>query len=107
MDNKKLYVGNLPWSINGDGLRDLFAEFGEVVEAVVISDRMSGRSKGFGFVTFATEEQATAAITAMNEKEIEGRKLVVNAARPKEEGGGQGGFRNNRNGGGGDRRRSY
>lgn len=102
MDNKKLYVGNLPWSVNSDGLRDLFSQFGEIVDAIVISDRMSGRSKGFGFVTFATEEQAQAAISAMNEKDIEGRKLVVNTARPKEESGNRGGF-----GGGRDNRRSY
>ncbi|MEO6508995.1 MAG: RNA-binding protein [Patescibacteria group bacterium] len=103
MDNKKLYVGNLPWSMSGDSLRDLFSEFGEVVEAVIISDRMTGRSKGFGFVTFATEDAANAAISAMNEKEIEGRKIVVNVAKPREEGGTRGGFRNDRN----DRRRSY
>jgi cold-inducible RNA-binding protein len=98
MDNKKLYVGNLPWSATGDSLRDMFAEFGEVTEAVIISDRMSGRSKGFGFVTFATEEAAKAAADAMNEKEIEGRKIVVNVARPREDRGGDRG---------GDRRRSY
>ena len=105
----KLYVGNLPWSMTNDTLRDLFAEFGEVTEAVVITDRMTGRSKGFGFVTFATEEQAQAAIQAMHQKKIEEREIVVNVARPREEnggsrggmGGGRGGdFRN-------DRRRSY
>src|SRR5688500_17582782 len=92
MDNKKLYVGNLPWSMTGDSLKELFAQFGEIVDAVVISDRMTGRSKGFGFVTFATEEQAKAAIDGMNEKELEGRKVIVNAARPREEGGSRGGF---------------
>ncbi len=85
MDNKKLFVGNLPWSVNNDSLRDLFSQVGEVVEAMVITDRMSGRSKGFGFVTFATEEAAQAAIQQMNEKEIEGRKIIVNVARPKED----------------------
>lgn len=99
MDNKKLFVGNLPWSINNDSLRELFASVGEVVEAMVITDRMSGRSKGFGFVTFATEEAAQAAIAQMNEKEVEGRKIIVNVARPKEERR-DGGFRD-------DRRRSY
>ncbi len=96
MDNKKLYVGNLPWSVTSDTLREMFASFGEVVDAVVISDRMSGRSKGFGFVTFATEEAAGAATQQMHEKEVEGRKIVVNVARPKEErrpGGGFGGGR--------------
>lgn len=93
MDNKKLFVGNLPWGINNDSLRDLFASVGEVVEAMVITDRMSGRSKGFGFVTFATEEAAQAAIQQMNEKEVEGRKIIVNVARPKEERPRDGGFR--------------
>jgi len=99
VDNKKLFVGNLPWSINNDSLRELFASVGEVIEAMVITDRMSGRSKGFGFVTFATEEAAQAAIAQLNEKEIEGRKIIVNVARPKEERR-DGGFRD-------DRRRSY
>ena len=99
MDNKKLFVGNLPWGITNDSLRDLFASVGEVVEAMVITDRMSGRSKGFGFVTFATEEAAQAAIAQLNEKEIEGRKIIVNVARPREERR-DGGFRN-------DRRPSY
>ncbi len=85
MDNKKLFIGNLPWSITSDSLRDLFSQVGEVVEAMVITDRMSGRSKGFGFVTFATEEAAQAAIQQMNEKEVDGRKIIVNVARPKEE----------------------
>ncbi len=102
MDNKKLYVGNLPWTLTNESLKEMFSQFGEVTEAVIITDRMSGRSKGFGFVTFATEEAATAAIQQMAEKEIEGRKIIVNVARPREERrpGGGGGFRN-------DRRRSY
>jgi len=99
VDNKKLFVGNLPWGINNDSLRELFASVGEVVEAMVITDRMSGRSKGFGFVTFATEEAAQAAVQQLNEKEVEGRKIIVNVARPKEERS-RGGFRD-------DRRRSY
>lgn len=99
MDNKKLFVGNLPWGITNDSLRDLFSQVGEVVEAIVITDRMSGRSKGFGFVTFATEEAASAAVQQLNEKEVEGRKIIVNVARPREERA-PGGFRN-------DHRRSY
>jgi len=99
VDNKKLFVGNLPWGITNDSLRELFAPVGEVVEAMVITDRMSGRSKGFGFVTFATEEAAQAAVAQLNEKEIEGRKIIVNVARPREERR-DGGFRD-------DRRRSY
>ena len=106
MDNKKLFVGNLPWSMSGESLRELFSQFGEVTEAVIISDRMTGRSKGFGFVTFTTEEAASAAAQEMHQKDIEGRAIVVNVARPREEGGGNrgGGFRNDR---GNDRRRSF
>jgi RNA recognition motif-containing protein len=93
MDNKKLYVGNLPWSMTNESLKELFSQFGEVVEAVVISDRMSGRSKGFGFVTFATEEAAQAAVDGMHEKDVEGRKIIVNVARPKEDRPNRGGYR--------------
>ncbi len=92
MDKKKLYVGNLPWSMSGESLKELFSQFGEIVEAIIISDRMSGRSKGFGFVTFANEADAEKAIAEMHEKEVEGRKIVVNVARPRED---RGGFRRN------------
>lgn len=85
MERNKLYVGNLPWSVTSESLHSLFAPFGEITEAIVIRDRMSGRSKGFGFVTFATEEDAQKAVDAMHEKEVEGRAIVVNVARPKEE----------------------
>jgi RNA recognition motif-containing protein len=85
MDSKKLYVGNLPWSITNESLNDLFAPYGEIVEAIVISDRMSGRSKGFGFVTFANDADAEKAVAEMHDKEVEGRKIVVNVARPREE----------------------
>jgi len=85
MDKKKLYVGNLPWGINNDGLRDIFAPYGEIVEAVVITDRMTGRSKGFGFVTFANEADAEKAVAEMHEKDVNGRNIVVNVARPREE----------------------
>jgi RNA recognition motif-containing protein len=84
-DKKKLYVGNLPYSANSDELRKVFSEFGEVVDAVVISDKYSGRSKGFGFVTFATEEAAKSAVEKMNGKDMGGRNLVVNIARPPKE----------------------
>jgi len=87
LDNKKkLYVGNLPYTINSDQLGTVFAEYGQVVDAVVITDKMSGRSKGFGFVEFADEESAKKAVDAMNGKELEGRNLVVNIARPAREG---------------------
>ena len=85
-ENKKLYVGNLPYSVSSDDLKGLFSEFGEIVDAVVITERDSGRSKGFGFVEFSSIEEAKKAIDAMNQKEMEGRKLVVNFARPAREG---------------------
>jgi len=85
MDKKKLFVGNLPWSMNNDTLKELFSQFGEIVEAIVITDRFSGRSKGFGFVTFANEADAERAVAEMAEKEVENRKIVVNVARPREE----------------------
>ena len=77
----KLYVGNLPWSIEENGLKELFASY-DVEEANLIKDRYSGRSKGFGFVTIADDESAGKAVSEMNEKEIEGRKLTVSEARP-------------------------
>lgn len=79
----KIFVGNLPWSVKDAELQDLFAEFGEITSASVVLDRESGRSRGFGFVEFATDDQAQAAVDAMHEKEIEGRPLTVNIARPK------------------------
>lgn len=82
---KKLYVGNLPYSISEDGLKDHFSQAGTVEEAVIITDRMSGRSKGFGFVTMSTEEEAQAAIDMWHEKEMDGRKVIVNEARPPRE----------------------
>lgn len=78
----KLYVGNLPFAVRDEELGNLFAEFGEVTEAKVITDKFSGRSKGFGFVTFASEEDAAKAVEAMHEKDVEGRPLTVNVARP-------------------------
>ena len=80
----KIYVGNLPWSVDKGKLEDLFSPFGEISEATVISDKYSGRSKGFGFVTFADEASAQKAIAEMNGKEIEGRALKVNEAQPRE-----------------------
>ena len=84
-DKKKIYVGNLPYTVNSDELKKLFGEFGEIVDAIVITDKMSGRSKGFGFVEFADEEMAKKAVDSMNGKELEGRGLVVNIARPARE----------------------
>lgn len=98
MDKKKLYVGNLPWSVNNDSLKELFASYGEVVEAVVITDRMSGRSKGFGFITFADEAVAEKAAAEMNGKTVEERQIVVNVARPREERPAGGGYKGGRSG---------
>ena len=78
----KVYVGNLPFSVGQDKLKELFSEFGEIAEATVISDKFSGRSKGFGFVTFAKAEDAAKAIAAMNDKDVEGRPLKVSEAKP-------------------------
>ena len=78
----KVYVGNLPYKVDDRALKEMFSEYGEVTEAVVISDKYSGRSKGFGFVTFADDEAGKKAIDAMNGKEFEGRELKVNEARP-------------------------
>jgi RNA recognition motif-containing protein len=80
--DKKLFVGGLPWAVNDDKLKELFEKFGAIVSAVVITDKTSGRSKGFGFVEFETAEAAQAAIKEMNGKELEGRKITVNEARP-------------------------
>ncbi|OGK42605.1 RNA-binding protein [Candidatus Roizmanbacteria bacterium RIFCSPLOWO2_01_FULL_37_12] len=106
MDKNKLFVGSLPWAVTSDGLKEMFAQFGEITEAVVITDRNTGRSKGFGFVTFAKEEDAQKALE-MNGKEVEGRTIVVNTARPREDrrGGGGGGYRGGGGGGGNSFRR--
>ena len=81
----KLYVGNLPWSIDDEGLKKLFSEFGEVEEASIIKDKFSKKSKGFGFVTIASDEDAKKAISELDGKTIEGRELRVSEARPMEE----------------------
>ncbi len=81
----KLYVGNLPYSVNDESLKQLFAASGEVTEAKVIVDKFSGRSKGFGFVTMADEKAAQKAIEDVNGKDIEGRPVTVNVARPMRE----------------------
>jgi RNA recognition motif-containing protein len=93
----KIYVGNLNYNVTEDDLRASFEPFGDVSEASVISDRFSGRSKGFGFVEMPNQEEAEKAIAEMNGKEIQGRSLIVNQARPREE-------RPRREGGGGGER---
>ncbi len=78
---KRLYVGNLPFSVDADELRTVFGEYGTVVSADVISDRATGRSRGFGFVELETDEEAEAAITGLNGSPLGGRPLTVNVAR--------------------------
>ena len=85
----KLYVGNLSYSVTDDELRELFAPFGEPASVKVITDRDSGRSKGFGFVEFSDDAQAQAAMSALNGKEHTGRALTVNEARPRPESAGK------------------
>lgn len=121
---KKLYVGNLSYSATDDSLKQLFAQAGEVTSANVIIDKMSGRSRGFGFVEMANDEEADKAVETMNGQEHDGRKLVVNEARPLADrpprrsfgggsgggfGGGRGGFGGGggRGGFGGGRREEY
>ncbi|MDD2729281.1 RNA-binding protein [Malikia spinosa] len=98
--NNKLFVGNLPYSVNDGSLQQNFSEYGTVVSAKVMTDRETGRSKGFGFVEMGTDEEAQAAIEALNGMSVDGRAITVNVARPKEDrpGGFGGGAR--RSGGG-------
>lgn len=95
---KKLFVGSLSWNINDQGLREAFDPFGEVSEAVVITDRDTGRSRGFGFVTFEDEEAADKAISALDGTELDGRPIKVNVARERNRDRDRGGY-----GGGGGR----
>ncbi len=102
----KLYVGNLSFNTTNQDLQDLFAQVGTVESATVVEDRETGRSRGFGFVEMSSKEEATAAIEQLNGKEVDGRGLNINEARPREErsggGGGRGGY-----GGGGNRGGGY
>lgn len=107
-----IYVGNLSWSMTDDDLLNLFTEYGSVTSAKILKDKMNGRSKGFGFVEMEDDEAAKAAIAALNEVEVQGRKLIVNESQPRAEGdrpkrsfgggGGRGGY-----GGGGNRGGGY
>ena len=98
---KKLYVGNLSYNVRDSDLEEMFAAHGSVQSAQVIMDRDTGRSKGFGFVEMSSDQEARSAISALNGKEVEGRALTVNEARPREEGGGGGGGGRGRGGYGG------
>ena len=84
MENK-LFVGSLPWAVDDAQLGELFAQHGEVTSARVVTDRDSGRSRGFGFVEFANDEQAKAAVEAMDGATVEGRTIAVSIARPKQD----------------------
>ena len=106
----KIYVGNLSFQSSDQTLRELFSKHGDVEEAVIITDRDTGRSRGFGFVTMPDDGQAQTAITELNGQEFDGRTLTVNEARPKPDrprgggGGGGGGYGGGGGGGGGGRR---
>lgn len=107
---KKLYIGGISYSTNDEGMKNAFAQAGNVVSATIIMDKMTGRSRGFGFVEMASDEEAAAAISMWNGKELDGRTLTVNEARPmapRQQGGGgfgggrsRGGYGGNGSGGG-------
>lgn len=82
--NNKLFIGNLSWGLRSEDLEAAFSEFGTVTDAVVITDRETGRSRGFGFVTFESDDEAAAALDAMNEKEVDGRPMSVSIAKPRD-----------------------
>ena len=98
----KLYVGNLPFSTTDDSLRETFGQCGTVTDVMIALDRQTGRSRGFGFVTFSTDEEANAAVSKFHGTDMDGRTIQVNEARPREErpqGGGGGGYRGGGGGG--------
>lgn len=104
-----IYVGNLSWSLKDQDLSNLFAQFGEVSSAKIVTDKFTQRSKGFGFVEMPNDEEAQAAIAQLNGSEVGGRNLVVNESRPKEGGSGGGGYKKKSfgNGGGGYKKGGY
>ncbi|MBN2536925.1 RNA-binding protein [candidate division WOR-3 bacterium] len=102
--SQRIFVGNLPFSATDSQLNELFGKHGEVVSAEVVKDRFSDRSRGFGFVEMASAEAATAAISALNGHQMDGRALTVNEARARSEGGPRGGGGGNRGGSRGPRR---
>jgi RNA recognition motif-containing protein len=107
--NNKLFVGNLSFKTTENELQDAFSAFGTVTEANLMMDRMTNRPRGFGFVTMSSDEEAQKAIEGLHGKDLGGRALTVNVARPREErqGGGGGGGRREFGGGGGGRRERY
>jgi RNA recognition motif-containing protein len=98
---KRLYVGNLKYTVTSEQLEELFEPFGSVSTAQVLSDRETGRSRGFGFVEMPNDDDAEAAIEALDGREHDGRRLTVNEAKPRTSGGGGGGYRSGGGGGGG------
>ncbi|KAJ6495555.1 hypothetical protein C8R47DRAFT_360438 [Mycena vitilis] len=93
----KVYVGNLSWNTTDDTLRNAFSEFGQVLDSIVMRDRDTGRSRGFGFVTFGSSQEAEGAIQGLNEQDLDGRRIKVNLANARggyggQQGGGQGGY---------------
>src|SRR5215472_10338885 len=100
--SNKLFVGNLSFDVTENDLQDAFAAFGTVTETNLMMDRMTNRPRGFGFVTMSTADEAQKAIAGLNGKDLSGRALTVNIARPREEGAGR-----PRGGGGGGRERSF
>jgi len=106
----KLFVGSLSWNVTDDQLKEFFAQVGTVVSATVVMDRDTNRSKGFGFVEMSSDEEAKAAVEQLNNKDLDGRSIIVTEARPREDrprgdrpqgGGGGGGFNRSRGGNGG------
>ena len=105
MSSMNLYVGNLSYNTNESDLTEMFSAYGEVISAKVIMDRDTGRSKGFGFIEMASRSAGEKAIAELNGKDIDGRQIKVNEAKPRTGGGGGGGDRGGRGGGGGGRGR--
>jgi RNA recognition motif-containing protein len=99
--NMNIYVGNMNFNLSNEDLFNLFSQFGEVSSAKIINDKETGRSKGFGFVEMENAEDALKAIASLNESEVQGRKLIVNEARPQDKSGGGGGFKKRSFSGGG------
>ncbi|MEE9449371.1 MAG: RNA-binding protein [Ignavibacteriaceae bacterium] len=82
--SKKLFVGSLPWAVSDEALKEAFTQYGNVVSAKVVTDRQTGRSRGFGFVEMESDSEASAAIEALNGSDFNGRNIVVNEAKPKD-----------------------